>query len=89
LSTISSVAEIPTRIRALFYNQQANSAGCYLIRFFVNGLVKGVMVDDHLLFDDHNMQVFCKSVNNEMWVPILEKAFAKLIGSYTRIDGAF
>lgn len=24
-----------------------------------------------------------------MWVPILEKAFAKLIGSYTRIDGAF
>ena len=47
------------------------------------------MVDDHLLFDDHNMQVFCKSVNNEMWVPILEKAFAKLIGSYTRIDGAF
>lgn len=47
------------------------------------------MVDDHLLFDDYNMQVFCKSVNNEMWVPILEKAFAKLIGSYTRIDGAF
>ena len=31
--------------------QLANSAGCYLVKFYVNGLIKGVLVDDTFLFN--------------------------------------
>jgi calpain-15 len=46
------------------------------------------MVDDKFLCDGDRM-VFAQCKNDEIWVPLIEKAWAKLLGSYTRIDRAF
>ena len=45
------------------------------------------MVDDYLLFSPNNKPTFAKAKDGEMWVPLLEKAWAKLLGSYTRATG--
>ena len=67
-----------------------NSAGCYLVRFFVNGVQTGVMVDDKFLCNkNNNSLVFSKCRENEWWVPIVEKAYAKLLGSYVRQTCAY
>jgi len=75
-------------VRALFYNKEANAAGCYLIKFYVNGVPTGVMIDDLFLTDGKTVW-FSRSKGGKFWVSLIEKAWAKLLGSYTRIVGAF
>ncbi len=72
----------------MFHNKEINAAGCYLVKFYVNGVPKGVMVDDTFLVADNHLE-FAQCKNDEIWVPLIEKAWAKLLGSYARIDGAF
>ena len=40
------MAEVPHLIKACFVDEVVNSAGCYLINFFVNGIKTAIMVDD-------------------------------------------
>ena len=37
LATLSSVAEFPNRIRAMFDTKEVNDAGIYKVRFYING----------------------------------------------------
>jgi hypothetical protein len=47
-----------------------------------------VTVDDQIpVSSSDHLPVFTKPHGNEMWVMILEKAFAKFIGSYALIEG--
>ena len=48
LATLASLAENPQQIKALFHQTEINSAGVYLVYFFVNGFGSGVIVDDYL-----------------------------------------
>jgi hypothetical protein len=75
-------------VRSLFHNKVANDAGCYLLKFYINGVPTGIMVDDSFLTEGDGL-VFAKCKDGEIWVPLIEKAFAKLLGTYTTINGAF
>ena len=46
------------------------------------------MVDDFLPVNHKNELIFCKNRNqkNEFWCSLLEKAYAKLCGSYQALD---
>lgn len=44
------------------------------------------MIDDIFLTDGSNL-IFAQSVDKELWVPLIEKAWAKVLGSYTRANG--
>jgi len=59
------------------------------MRFFINGVPKIVVVDDYLPYrTDLNSLAFARSkYQNEFWVSILEKAWAKLHGSYCMVEG--
>lgn len=52
-----------------------------------NGESIEVVVDDKFPCDKFRKPAFSKANGNELWVMILEKAFAKLHGSYDRIIG--
>ena len=59
---------------------------------YINGERRTVVVDDYFPYDqEHNRWAFSQpseSSNhiNEIWVLILEKAWAKIYGSYQRIE---
>ena len=83
LSALSAIAEFPKRIADLFLTKEANKAGCYAMRFIVNGEYKEVIVDDYFPYDPKlKGPAFSRAKGNELWVLLLEKAWAKLNGNY-------
>jgi hypothetical protein len=53
--------------------------GIFHFRFWVYGQWYDVVIDDQLPFHSDGRLVFCrnKKDKNEMWAPLLEKAYAK------------
>ncbi len=65
-----------------------NDAGCYAMKFFVNGEPTVVVVDDYLPFSTlkHDWAFSHSSQKGDLWVSLLEKAWAKIHGNYQRIE---
>ena len=71
------------RIDKMIVTKNINSAGIYQVKFFINGLRTSVIVDDYVPVDPITEQpAFCHSEKQEVWAPIIEKAWAKIHGSY-------
>jgi calpain-15 len=89
LSSISSLAENPERVKAVFLTSEVNKAGCYAVKFYINGEPLTVVVDDFLPWKRKEQKwAFSRCANDrEIWVQILEKAWAKVFGTYQRIEG--
>jgi len=53
--------------------------GIFHFRFWVYGQWYDIVIDDQLPFHSDGRLVFCrnKKDKNEMWAPLLEKAYAK------------
>lgn len=88
LSPLSCLAEHPERIIKLFVTDKANEFGCYGMRICKNGEWKEVVVDDYIPCLN-GVPCFSNAAGNELWVILLEKAWAKLHGSYERIEAGF
>ncbi|CAF1568337.1 unnamed protein product, partial [Didymodactylos carnosus] len=60
-------------------------------RFWMYGEWFDVVIDDLLPFHSDGRLVFCrnKKDKNECWAPLLEKAYAKVCGSYEAMEGGF
>ena len=87
LAVLSAMAEFPDRIQALIETKTVNAAGIYMLKFFINGIETPVVVDDHLPVIGGSVQpTFAHNKNGELWVALLEKGWAKLHGSYARVE---
>lgn len=71
----------------MFITKEINKAGIYMVRFFLNGQETPVIVDDHLPVNKAGKPCFATCRDGEIWVSILEKAWAKLHGTYARTEG--
>lgn len=60
-----------------------NRAGKYLIKLWINGVPRKVIVDDKMPLDK-NGKLLCSYTTcpNELWVSIIEKAYMKVNGGY-------
>ncbi len=87
LAALSSLAEFPERVQQLFVTKTVNKAGIYLMRFFLNGQETPVIVDDYLPCTASGKPCFATCRDGELWVSLLEKAWAKLHGTYARMEG--
>ena len=56
------------------------------MKFNVNGVETFVIVDDYLP-TRYDSPAFAKANDGELWVSLLEKGWAKLHGTYARIEG--
>ena len=86
LSCLASMAENPQRIQDRFVTKEVNSAGIYLMSFYINGIKTPVVVDDWIP-TKYDKPCFARSNDGELWVCLMEKAWAKLYGTYSRMEG--
>lgn len=68
----------------MFHDDAINEWGVYCINIVKNGMKTQVIVDDH--FVCQNQPVFTRANGNELWVLLVEKAWAKIHGSFDRIQ---
>jgi len=94
LTSLSLMAQRPGLIQRLVVTPHQNDSGIYKIRFCHDGRWKVITIDDKLPFIKHhtgvnlvkNAQPVVDNKVKVMWVPLLEKAWSKLHGSYETIE---
>lgn len=76
---------------ALFHG--LGKLGMFVFKFFINSAWRWTIVDDLIpMFADPENNIFhyvfghCKE-SDELWVPLLEKAYAKVFGCYEALNG--
>ena len=80
---ISLMASIPGLIENIFKTQSINDEGCYELYMYVNGEYRIVILDDYLpVIKNTSFLRFSKPFKEEIWLPLLEKAYAKTHGGY-------
>jgi hypothetical protein len=92
MASLSALAEYPTMIKDIFLTKVKNKAGIHAVTFYIRGKPWVVDVDDSMLFMWPNvrkpkLKMAQPSKTGEMWAPIIEKAWAKVKGSYQNADG--
>lgn len=88
LSAISAIAEREDRIKKLFLQRELSRTGAYCVALCLNGMWEEVIVDDYFpCRPNSGRPAFNSSKKSEIWVMLLEKAWAKVHGGYLNIDG--
>ncbi|KAJ0020599.1 hypothetical protein Pint_31441 [Pistacia integerrima] len=87
LSAVAVLTEV-SRISEVIITPEYNEEGIYTVRFCIQGEWVPVVVDDWIPCESLGKPAFATSKKgNELWVSILEKAYAKLHGSYEALEG--
>lgn len=91
VAAASCVAQTPKRIRKLFVTDDLNENGVYTVQLYSMGIPVTVTVDDYLPFmwenNAYKLRYAAASEDKALWMPILEKAAAKLYGNYEQLIG--
>ena len=76
-------------VKRLFITKKYNPEGIYKIRLCKNGEWVVVTVDDYIPCFFNASPIFTRAHGPELWVLLLEKAYAKLHGSYSALRYGF
>ena len=76
-------------MREAFNTPQDNANHVYVTRWLINGKPRFVAVDDWVPGDANGMAFAQVSREGEFWAPILEKAWAKIHGSYMAAEAGW
>lgn len=90
--SLAAVADKPKLIRRLFVDPfskagERSPIGAYLIRLCDGGEWQYIIIDGLLPCNRYGMLAFSGARRNQLWVPLLEKAYAKRRGFYEAIEG--
>jgi len=92
LSALSALAERKEYIQRLFHSKGISSTGSYSIWLNDSGEWRNMIVDDLIPCTEGKLGTiprFSRSKGNDMWVLLLEKAYAKLYKSYFGTSSGF
>jgi len=74
---LASLAIRSDLIKRIFKSKNVNPHGYYELYFYDNGQKKIMFLDDYFPIDDKNQFIFARPHDQELWVILIEKAFAK------------
>ncbi len=90
ISILAALSQRPDLIKAVFKTQTINPDGFYELFFYEKGKKKVMFIDDNLILmktSFFNMFQFAQPNGEELWVMLLEKAYAKYEGGFSNILG--
>ena len=87
LAGVHAYTEFPELFDRVFVTKNANAAGMYLFNVYIRGVPTVVAIDDFLPTYRKSLIYTKVSADKSTWVPLLEKAFAKVMGNYENIEG--
>lgn len=85
LSAASAIAEQPERIKRVIWNDSYDKNGAFRYFFWVKNKWHGVNIDDRLPMSGSYPYATQRSKDGAWWMPLMEKAYAKLDQNYERI----
>ena len=82
---MASLSEFPFTVKRIFETTEISSYSYYGVWLFIDGLWKCIILDDY--FPTHaGKPIFSRNNKNELWVMLIEKAYAKLFKNYQNIE---
>lgn len=82
ISVASALAEWPDRVKKIFIQQAYVKEGIFAMNLFIKGKPTVITVDDRLPSNGASPFFAKKSSDSGWWMPILEKAYAKINVNY-------
>lgn len=90
ISVLASLSQRPDLIYRVFKSRTINPDGYYELYYYENSEKKVMFIDDNVVMFNSkylNEFQFAKPNGEELWVMLLEKAYAKYEGGYSNIIG--
>ncbi len=90
MSSLAAMTNMPQLICQLFRSFQINKYGCYEIGLNIEREWQIILLDDYFPCSKKTRTpIFAKPNGPELWVMLLEKAWAKINGGYINITGGY
>lgn len=91
MCSFASIAEYEILVYDLFPDEYRTPSdeGVYKVRLCKNGIWQEVQLDDYFPCYPEGGPIYSRAHDNELWVLLLEKAFAKINGSYAAIKSGW
>lgn len=91
VACLAALGLVPEIAEQLIYPAEYNPKGVYGVRLFWRGAWRWVVVDDWVPMDPNGATAFFirSRSGNELWMMLLEKAFAKLHSCYQMMRGSY
>ncbi|CAF1267771.1 unnamed protein product [Rotaria magnacalcarata] len=87
MAALALVSEQSRLLEHILLTKTVNNEGVYLVRICHNGLWKTIIIDDCFPCTRHKSLVFTQAKRRQLYAPLIEKACAKLFGSYGALKG--
>ena len=87
LSALATLAERPELLAATMPTRATNDAGAYQVRLCRDGAWEAILLDDALPCTADGVLAFARGARRQLWVSLIEKAFAKMYGCYEALEG--
>jgi calpain-15 len=69
-------------VKSLFVTNEYKKNGVYRLRLNKNGIWQEFTIDDYMPCELEGLPMYTRNNFDELWVMLLEKAYAKLHGGY-------